>query len=182
MANKFIEFTIKGMNFKYYLRHMLIISPLTLALFILPFSAPTVQIDLVIMSFVFFGTLWILYPYSRFAYESLFRYITGDKIFIASSSLSIIAKIVTMFLCYILSIVIAPIGLVILYYANNKQAKLAEAQAQQEAYEQQVAQEQATAQAQAQADMQAQAFIKAMQEQQKQQQQQNQLNNQNPNN
>ncbi len=87
--------------------------------------------------------------------------------------------LVTMFLCYILSIVIAPIGLVILYYANNKQAKLAEAQAQQEAYEQQVAQEQAMAQAQAQADMQAQAFIKAMQEQQ---QQQNQLNNQTPNN
>ncbi len=95
MANKFIEFTIKGMNFKYYLRHMLLISPLPLALFILPFSAPTVQIDLVIMSFVFFGILWILYPYSRFAYESLFRYITGDKIFIASSSLSILAKIVT---------------------------------------------------------------------------------------
>ncbi len=182
MANKFIEYTIKGMNSKYYLRHMLLISPLPLALFILPFSAPTVQVDLVIMNMVVFGVFWLLYPFARFAYEAVFEYILGNNTFFVSALFAILSKIVTMVLCYLFSIVIAPIGLVILYFINNKQVKLAEAQAQQEAYEQQVAQEQAMAQAQAQADMQAQAFIKAMQEQQQQQQQQNQLNNQTPNN
>ena len=62
----------------------------------------------------------VLYPYSRFVYESIVDYVVGDTVILWNGFLFIIAKTVTMFLCWLFSIFVAPIGMVYLYWHHSK--------------------------------------------------------------
>ena len=66
----------------------------------------------------------LLYPYSRFVYESIIEYILGDNVFFINAPLMLVTKLITMAICFIFSIFIAPIGLIYLYFYHSKQEKL----------------------------------------------------------
>ncbi|MBR8393949.1 hypothetical protein KDX11_31925 [Burkholderia cenocepacia] len=64
----------------------------------------------------------LLYPYSRFVYESVVGYIVGDNAFIFPVILFGAVKLFTMLLCWTFAIFIAPIGLVWLYVRSGRQS------------------------------------------------------------
>lgn len=63
-----------------------------------------------------------LYPYSRFVYESITKFIMGENVFFVNAFLMMLVKVMTMAICYMLAVFIAPVGLVYLYFHHNKQA------------------------------------------------------------
>lgn len=61
-----------------------------------------------------------LYPYARFVYESIARFILGETVFYANAILVLFAKVITMIVCWSAAIFIAPIGLVYIYYRQTR--------------------------------------------------------------
>ncbi|MHA6575420.1 hypothetical protein [Pseudomonas yamanorum] len=64
----------------------------------------------------------LLYPYSRFVYESIVGYIMGENVFFVNALLMLAVKVFTMSLCWSLAIFIAPVGLVYLFFRNLRAA------------------------------------------------------------
>lgn len=62
----------------------------------------------------------ILYPYSRFAYESIIDFIIGNNVFIVNAIFMLVFKFITMLLCWVFAIFLAPICLAYLYYHHSK--------------------------------------------------------------
>lgn len=115
-----IQKTFGGLSLRYYLRHFLF-GLLIFGLFIFTgVKHPKTGIwDTQLLVFILICQF--LYPYSRFVYESVIEYILGDNIFFVNSILALFIKFITMLLCYIFAIFIAPIGLVYLYFYHSKQ-------------------------------------------------------------
>ncbi len=74
---------------------------------------------------VFFIPTLFLYPYSRFVYESVANFIVGKNSFFIEMRFFFIMKLITIFICFIFAIVIAPIGLLYLYFHHTKREKKA---------------------------------------------------------
>ncbi|ODS09713.1 hypothetical protein [Vibrio scophthalmi] len=62
----------------------------------------------------------LLYPYSRFVYESIVGFVLGENVFYVNAILMMIVKIMTMVICWAASIFIAPIGLAYIYYRQTR--------------------------------------------------------------
>lgn len=62
----------------------------------------------------------LLYPYSRYVYESVVGFIMGDNVFFANAFWMMAMKFFTMMVCFFFSYVIAPFGLIYLYYYHSK--------------------------------------------------------------
>lgn len=61
----------------------------------------------------------LLYPYSRFVYESVVGYIVGDNAFIVPVIIFGAAKLFTMLFCWAFTIFVAPIGLIWRYFRSG---------------------------------------------------------------
>jgi hypothetical protein len=61
-----------------------------------------------------------LYPYSRYVYEGITRFILGENLFIINAGVMLLAKLLTMALCWAAAVFIAPIGLAYLYSHHSK--------------------------------------------------------------
>ena len=61
----------------------------------------------------------VLYPYSRFVYESITGFILGNNVFFVNAIFLLIVKLFTMALCFAFAIFIAPMGLIYLYFRNG---------------------------------------------------------------
>ncbi len=61
----------------------------------------------------------LLYPYSRFVYERIANFIMGDNVLYVNTIVMMFAKLFSMSICWSLSPVIAPIGLVWLYFHHT---------------------------------------------------------------
>lgn len=61
----------------------------------------------------------LLYPYSRFVYESVVDFIVGSNVLFGNVFVMLFVKAITMALCWVFAIFIAPIGLGYLYYRNR---------------------------------------------------------------
>lgn len=120
----FFQKTLGGLNFSYYVRHFLF--------------------GLIFFAILFFGVIWdnshssigskigmtlcflvlqLLYPYSRFVYESIVDYIFGDNVFVVNALFMLSVKFITMAICWIFSPFIAPLGMLYLYFYYTKQEK-----------------------------------------------------------
>ena len=64
----------------------------------------------------------LLYPYSRFVYESIVGYIIGNNVFFVHAGVLLFAKYLTMAMCWAMAIFIAPVGLLYLYWRHSKSA------------------------------------------------------------
>ncbi|MCY1306795.1 hypothetical protein D9M68_875350 [compost metagenome] len=65
--------------------------------------------------YLLLGVMTLLYPYSRFVYETVVDFFMGDNMIIGNLFVMLWWKALTMSMCWIFAIFIAPIGLVGLY-------------------------------------------------------------------
>lgn len=62
----------------------------------------------------------LLYPYSRFVYESVMGFIMGQNMFLVHPLLMFGVKLITMLLCWTFALFVAPIGLAYLYFHHTR--------------------------------------------------------------
>lgn len=109
--------TFGGLDKSYYFRH-LVFGVALAVLFIFLGSRTNHGLDIGFISMAIINTL--LYPYSRFVYESVMGFIMGNNVFYNYAIVILIAKLFTMTLCWGAAIFIAPIGLLYLFYYHTK--------------------------------------------------------------
>ncbi len=122
-----ISKTLGGLSKQYYIRQFLF-GCIFAAILIFPAissyssspDASTLQMLTTILMAVF---LTLLYPYSRFVYESIVNYIVGENAFFVNAIMMILVKIITMAVCWSLSIFIAPVGMLYLYFYHSKKER-----------------------------------------------------------
>lgn len=113
-----IKKTFGGLTPSYYFRNLFF--GILIALFYsMMFTKQSSNISL----YVYFVISTLLYPYSRFVYESIVSFIVGNNIFIVNAFFMMLCKAATMMMCWGLSVVIAPIGLIYLYFHHTKNEK-----------------------------------------------------------
>ncbi len=113
--------TLGGLSLNYYIRQFIfgLIFP---ALFLLMQYQTTRPTSIGMISFMVISTL--LYPYARFVYESIIDFIMGQNVFFINAIVMLFTKMITMLLCWVFAIFIAPVGLVYLYFYHSKQQAL----------------------------------------------------------
>jgi len=113
--NTILSKTLGGLDSQYYIRQFIfgLIFP---TFYYLIYSNLGISTHLIILS-----TLnSLLYPYSRFVYERITSFIFGENIFIMNAIFLLSTKMISMYFCWALSILIAPVGLSYLYYIHTK--------------------------------------------------------------
>jgi len=116
--NSIIKKSFGGLTLQYYVRQFLfgLIFP-AIIVFVLT-EGESNELTIFITLFCVINT--ILYPYSRFVYESIIGYVVGDNFIISNMLVFVITKIMTMCLCWSAAIFIAPVGLIYLYFYHSK--------------------------------------------------------------
>ncbi len=109
--------TFGGLSASYYVRHFIfgLLFPVFIYIMTNDGKHP-LHLPMLLMLAV--NTL--LYPYSRFVYESVMGFIMGQNVFFVNALLMLAFKGVTMLFCWALAIFIAPFGLAYLYYHHSK--------------------------------------------------------------
>lgn len=123
MKEKMVGFfskTFGGLDKTYYFRHLVFGVALSV-LFIFLGGRTNHGLDIAFISMAIINTL--LYPYSRFVYESVVGFIMGNNVFYNYAIVMLIAKLFTMIMCWGFSIFIAPVGLLYLYYYHTKNSQ-----------------------------------------------------------
>lgn len=111
------EKTFGGLSPQYYGRHFifgLFIS--AFYVYMLTHGNNALQFGLLL----FIAINSVLYPYSRFVYESLMGFIMGQNVFFVNAIVMLFFKLFTMVICWGMSIFIAPLGLAYLYYHHSR--------------------------------------------------------------
>lgn len=112
-----IQKTLGGLSPQYYFRQFFF--GLTVAAFMFFMSHQGGQ-SMPIGMLLFTVASTLLYPYSRFVYESIVGFIMGENIFFVNAILMLVFKFVTMAMCWVFAIFVAPIGLAYLYFHHSK--------------------------------------------------------------
>lgn len=115
---QFLAMTFGGLTPSYYGRQ-LFFGALFAAFFIYMKSRAPLGIDFATVAISVASTL--LYPYSRFVYESVVAFIMGHNMFLVNALFMLFIKVMTMFMCWFLAILIAPLGLLYLYWHHSRQ-------------------------------------------------------------
>lgn len=116
---QFFAMSFGGLTPSYYIRQ-LFFGALFAALFVYVKSQSPSGLGLGPLSLAVVCTL--LYPYSRFVYESVIGFIVGKNVFFVNALLMLIVKVFTMLLCWFLALFIAPIGLAYIYWHHSRQS------------------------------------------------------------
>ena len=117
-----IRKTFGGLSLGYYFRN-LVFGLILFALFVFLLSRGG---SLPFGQTIFFGANALLYPYSRFVYESIFDFVMGNNVFYLPIAVVMFGKIMMMVVCFLFAIFIAPLGLIYLYFYHTKQERLAQ--------------------------------------------------------
>ncbi|WP_271408116.1 hypothetical protein [Pseudomonas sp. Q1-7] len=112
MMRNVLQMSFGGLSRAYYLRQLFFGSLFT-AIFVAVAFYATKPVPLGF--YVFLGVITLLYPYSRFVYETVVDFVVGDNMIISNLFVMLWWKWLTMGLCWTFAIFIAPIGLVGLY-------------------------------------------------------------------
>lgn len=121
--------TVGGLSREYYWRHFLI----ALAFIVLPILAALYIYDMKELQFsydprmIFITVLVVLmlliYPYSRFVYDSLAGFIMGDSVYLINPLLLFFWRFFVFIICMQFSFVLAPVGMIYLYFYHTKQER-----------------------------------------------------------
>jgi hypothetical protein len=109
--------TFGGLSPAYYFRHF-VFGIVIGALAIYAAAANPQPIKIGFIALVAVNAL--LYPYSRFVYESVISFIVGKNTFYLNAFVMLFTKLLTMTLCWALAIFVAPIGLAYLYVHHSR--------------------------------------------------------------
>ena len=112
----FLDKTLFGLTAKYYFRQFVFGVVVATTAFLI-----SIQFDQsMIMAKYFFAVVsTLLYPYARFFYERSVAFIVGNHVFFTDPFSLAITKLFTITLCLIFSILLAPLGLVYLYFYHS---------------------------------------------------------------
>ncbi|WP_185714592.1 hypothetical protein [Campylobacter rectus] len=113
---EFIKKTFGGLSASCYRRH-LFFGAIFMALYIALFYSMG---DKRVFTYLLLIGNTFLYPYSRFVYESIVGFIFGDNIFFVNAVYLLVAKFMTMLICWSFAVFIAPFGLIYLYFYHTK--------------------------------------------------------------
>jgi hypothetical protein len=116
--NAIFSKTLGGLSKEYYIRQM--IFSLIFGGFLIWASLTHLEGSFKWGNITMYVICTLLYPYSRFVYETIIQYILGNNQFFVNGLLFLITKFITMLICFMFSIFIAPIGLLYLYYHHSK--------------------------------------------------------------
>lgn len=121
--------TVGGLSREYYWRHFLIAAALVvlpiLTMFYmvgakeLGFSYQPQMIVVVVLVVL----MLLVYPYSRFVYDSLAGFLMGDSVYLINPVLLLFWRLFVFFICMQFSFVLAPAGMIYLYYYHTKQER-----------------------------------------------------------
>ncbi|CCF70495.1 MULTISPECIES: hypothetical protein [Pseudomonadota] len=113
--------TFGGLSAQYYVRQFLfgLIFP---ALILFALSHGTTPHQVAFGTYALLAVNTLLYPYSRFVYESIVGYIMGGNVFFVNAVLMLFVKLMTMAICWSFAIFIAPIGLLYLYVHHSRRS------------------------------------------------------------
>jgi hypothetical protein len=109
--------TFGALTRKYYLSQFMIGGTLA-AIFIIKMNSGTHSLP--IFAIILIAINALLYPYARYVYESTINYLMGDTLFVFNIFFLMIAKLMTIAFCFGAAILIAPIGLIYLYFKTGK--------------------------------------------------------------
>jgi len=115
----FLLKTFGGLSRRYYLRQLAFASIMAAILIWMLSQTKDPSVKPGIYALLFINTL--LYPYSRFVYESVVGFIIGNNVFFVNALFMLIAKLMTMTMCWSMAIFIAPLGLAYLYWHHSRQ-------------------------------------------------------------
>ena len=116
----FLLKTFGGLTPSYYIRQLIFGSLFAILILSVAANSQTGLMGkpgLIVMAIV----CTLLYPYSRFVYESVVGYVMGENVFFVNAVLMLIVKSFTMAMCWSFAIFIAPVGLAYLYWHNSRQ-------------------------------------------------------------
>ncbi|MGY4527833.1 hypothetical protein [Pseudomonas sp. UBA4617] len=116
---RIIAMTFGGLTPSYYIRQLFFGALFAALILGLAANSPTGlsgKPGLLLMAVV--STL--LYPYSRFVYESVVGFIMGNNVFFVNALFMLAVKVFTMALCWSMAIFIAPVGLAYLYWHHSR--------------------------------------------------------------
>lgn len=114
--NKFIKYTFGGLKTPYLIRQY-IFGALIAAFYFYAATSNGEVLSFPIIALFTVNTL--LYPYSRFVYESIVEFIMGNNTFFVNAILLLLIKVFTMVMCWGASIFIAPLGITYLYFSKK---------------------------------------------------------------
>jgi len=108
----------KGLTKEYYFRQIFfgVLVAILYIFMILEVEGSNLKYPIILMAII--NT--ILYPYSRFAYETIMSFILGNTFFIHNILFFITWKAFTIVMCWALALFIAPIGLIFIYFYQKK--------------------------------------------------------------
>jgi hypothetical protein len=109
--------TFGGLSPQYHFRHFVFGLIFPVFIYFMA-SRGTHPIQLNMILFMVVNT--VLYPYSRFVYESIANFVLGQNVFFVNALFMLFVKLITMLLCWVCAIFVAPIGLGYLYYHHSK--------------------------------------------------------------
>jgi hypothetical protein len=118
--------TFGGLSSQYYFRNFVfgLIYP-ALFWFALSRSHQPKPVFAMIITIVVVAVNTLLYPYSRFVYESIVNFILGRNVFFVNAIMMLIVKWMTMTVCWGFAIFVAPVGLAYLYFAHGRSSAAA---------------------------------------------------------
>jgi hypothetical protein len=109
--------TFGGLSPAYYFRQF--VFGLCFAVFFLFMASRSPQ-AMPIGMVVFLVANTLLYPYARFVYEGVINFLLGENTFYMNAILMLFFKSLTMMLCWIFALFIAPVGLIYLYVHHSR--------------------------------------------------------------
>lgn len=112
---KFLQESFGGLDTFYYFRNLFFAAIISIAIYSLTIGAnfePGSIVLLLILS--------LIYPYSRFIYEATINFIVGENVFYVNGLILLATKLITMLFCFFFSWILAPIGLLFLYFYHRK--------------------------------------------------------------
>jgi len=118
--NNILRKTLGGLTREYYFRQFFFGIILSIGFFYMRTQGDFSKLEIRDIFIIIVNTL--LYPYSRFIYESIMDFFIGNNAFWTSGIVLyfvIMFKIMMMFMCWAAAIFIAPVGLLYLYYVNR---------------------------------------------------------------
>lgn len=109
--------TLGGLKASYYIRHFIFGAIISTFFIYISMQNPS---GMKVGNVILFVINALLYPYARFVYEQVVSFIMGENVFFINAIVMLMAKVITMCLCWIFSIFIAPVGLAYLYYYHSR--------------------------------------------------------------
>ena len=114
-----IQKTLGGLSKQYYFRQFIFGLVIAALIFFMSTQGGR-SMPIGMLLFTIVSTL--LYPYSRFVYESIVGFVMGENVFFVNAIFMLATKFFTMAMCWVFAIFVAPIGFAYLYYHHSKRS------------------------------------------------------------